>query len=126
MRFDEAAREEWTKPGVIEGVLQEKGDALEDLVRQVRLMPDVAYAAVVDYDTVVVGQENYDAYISRSNQTVDRSTGTDPWFGGPIRQGLEAAASRLRGDGRQDGGRGVSDADAQLQAGAGQILNSNR
>lgn len=40
------------------------------------------------YDTNVVGQEDYDDYID----------GAEPWFGQPIPQAVERAASRNEGE----------------------------
>jgi hypothetical protein len=55
-----------------------------------------------------------DDYIDRGLEGGDRAPGRQAWFGQQIRQGLEGAAARLRGDIRQDGAGGVSDAGGRL------------
>jgi hypothetical protein len=125
MRWDEDLRDELLAPGGIERAIQEKRELLNDIAAEVRGMDGVAFAAMQNYDTVVVGKENYREYIDRIAEGGDRAPGGEAWFGSPLRQGLERAASRLRGDLGQDGARGVSDAGGEVRAGAaGQVLKS--
>lgn len=110
MRWDEGARKELMAPGGIEKALQEKEDALANIVRDVRKMDGVAYATMQSYDTVVVGKENYNEYIDGVSGTAGSQAGGRPWFGRPIRQGLEGAVARYEGERREDGAGSVSDA----------------
>jgi hypothetical protein len=71
-------------------------------------MDGVAYSALQNYDTVVVGKENYDEYIDRATSAPDRTTRNETWFGTPIRQAIKRAASRLNGEPRENVARGVS------------------
>ena len=118
MRWDDQARKELLAEGGIEKALQEKEDLLANIAEEVRRMDGVAFAAMQKYDTVVVGKENYDEYIDRIAEGADRTPGGQAWFGQPIRQGLEGAATRLRGDVGQDGTRGVPDASGAIRASA--------
>jgi hypothetical protein len=115
MRWDEGLRKRLLEPGGIDTELKAKEELLADIARQVRTMDGVAFAAMQRYDTLVVGQENYDEYIGRVAEGADLATGSEAWFGRPIRQGLERAAARLAGDGGQDGAGGVPDAGGELQ-----------
>ena len=116
MRWDEQARKDLLAEGGIERAIQEKENLLASIAERVRKMDGVAYAAMQNYDTVVVGKENYDEYIDRIADKADRTPGGGAWFGQPVRQGLKRAATRLSGDVGQDGARGVSDAGGGVRA----------
>ena len=116
MRWDDQARKDLLAPGGIEAAIEEKRKLLSDIAAEVRVMDGVAFAAMQNYDTVVVGKENYDEYIDRVTEGGDRQAGNQAWFGSPIRQGLEGAATRLRGDVGQNGAGGVSDAGSSIRA----------
>lgn len=116
MRWDDQARKDLLAQGGIEAAIEEKRKLLSDIAAEVRVMDGVAFAAMQNYDTVVVGKENYDEYIDRVTEGGDRQAGNQAWFGSPIRQGLEGAATRLRGDVGQNGAGGVSDAGSSIRA----------
>jgi len=116
MRWDESLREEIMKPGAIEQILDEKRQLLHEIAREVRSMDGVAFASMQQYDTVVVGKENYDEYIDRATEEGRQGARTQAWFGRPVRQGLERAVARLRGEREQAGRGGVQDAGDAVQA----------
>lgn len=107
MRWDEGLRETLMAPGELERVMEEKRVLLRDIAAEVRTMDGVAFASMQQYDTLVVGKENYDEYIDRATEEGRGRAGAAPWFGAPIRQGLEGAIARLRGERRQVNRGGV-------------------
>ena len=110
MRWDEGLRETLMAPGELERVMGEKRTLLRDIAAEVNTMDGVAFASMQQYDTLVVGKENYDEYIDRATEEGRGRAGAAPWFGTPIRQGLEGAIARLRGERRQVNRGGVQGA----------------
>lgn len=110
MRWDEGLRETLMAPGELERVMGEKRTLLRDIAAEVSTMDGVAFASMQQYDTLVVGKENYDEYIDRATEEGRGRAGAAPWFGAPIRQGLEGAIARLRGERRQVNRGGVQGA----------------
>ena len=108
MRWDEDLRKNLQDLKFLVNELKTKADALADIAAQVSTMDGVAYSALQNYDTVVVGKENYDEYIDRAASAPDRTTRSETWFGTPIRQAIKRAASRLNGEPRENVARGVS------------------
>lgn len=94
MRWDEDLRRKLKDPEVLKSILEEKAEILERIAAEVAQMEEVAYAAALKYDTVVIGQENYDAYISARASGKNRPVGKGVWFGQPIRDHVEAAIDR--------------------------------
>jgi len=94
MRWDEGLRRKLKTPGELERVLEGKARILERIANEVAQMEEVAYAAALKYDTVVIGQENYDAYISPRTSGENRPVGKRVWFGQPVRDHVEAAIGR--------------------------------
>lgn len=106
MRWDESLRSDILKPGAVEQLLQDKFQQLNDIAAQVSTMDGVAFSKAYQYDTVVVGKENYDDYIDRAASGGDQKAGGKVWFGQPVRDAVERAASRLNRDaGQVDAGR---------------------
>lgn len=98
MRFDPALRQKLLEPGVIEAELVTKAEILDDIANDVAKMEGVAYAKVVEYDTLVIGEENYDAFIDRKVTSADSATGGNAWFGQPVRTAVERAVARYEGN----------------------------
>jgi hypothetical protein len=94
MRWDEELREKLKNPQELERILAEKAQTLSDIASEVGQEEGVAYAAVLRYDTIVIGKENYDAYISGATPSGDSAAGEKVWFGQPVREHVEAAAKR--------------------------------
>jgi len=94
MRWDEELREKLKNPQELERILAEKAQTLEDIASEISQEEGVAYAAVLQYDTIVIGKENYDAYISGATSGQDSAVGEKVWFGQPVREHVEAAAKR--------------------------------
>jgi hypothetical protein len=93
MRWDNDLRKKFLKPNEISRVLAGKRKVLGEIVSEVARQEGVAHAEMLRYDTLVIGKENYNDYIgtrdSAGNQKPRRI-----WFGGDIRQHVEAAAKR--------------------------------
>lgn len=68
------------------------------------------------YDTVVVGNENYDEYIDRAAVMVDSLSWKEAWFGQEVRKGLERAATRLEGKRGQDSAGSLTPAVSAIPA----------
>jgi hypothetical protein len=94
MRWDEELREKLKNPQELERILAEKAQTLSDIASEVAQEEGVAYAEVLRYDTIVIGKENYDAYISGTTPSGDSAAGEKVWFGQPVREHVEAAAKR--------------------------------
>lgn len=107
MRWDEGLRGILAEPGELERHMEEKRKLLRDIAAEVRTMDGVAFAAMQQYDTLVVGKENYDEYIDRAAEEGRGRAGAEAWFGTPLRQGLEGAIARLNGERRQVDAGGV-------------------
>ena len=75
-------------------LIARKMDALDDAVAELRSMPEVAYAQAYSVDTLVIGKENYDDYITAKNREANKKAG-GTWFGQPLLAGLERSARRL-------------------------------
>jgi hypothetical protein len=110
MRWDNDLRKKFLKPDEISRVLAGKRKILGEIVSEVARQEGVAHAEMLRYDTLVVGKENYNDYIgtrdSAGNQKPRRI-----WFGGDIRQHVEAAAKRYSNAERAERGAvgGASD-----------------
>lgn len=118
MRWDEDLRQQLLAPGGIEQTLSEKENQLDEIVAEISSIEGVAYATVQQYDTIVVGKEDYDAFIGRVTENKDSKARGEVWFGQQIRQGLERAVARFRGERGQVDGRGVPDVgSAEVQQG---------
>lgn len=121
MRWDEEFRASALTDGFIEDALQQKRQQLNDITAEVSQMDGVAFAKTYQYDTIVVGKENYDAFIDRATAGGDRQTRNEVWFGEPIRSAVERAAARLNRDsGQVDAGR-VQDASRPAPESVGQF-----
>ena len=121
MRWDEEFRASALAEGFIENALQQKLQQLNDITSEVSQMDGVAFAKTYQYDTIVVGKENYDAFIDRAAASGDRQTRNEVWFGEPIRSAVERAAARLNRDaGQVDAGR-VQDASRPEPGSVGQF-----
>lgn len=110
MRWDEQFRTDALKEGFIEAALAEKTRQLDRITAQVSQMDGVAFAKTYQYDTIVVGKENYDDFIDRAVAAEDSGAGAGVWFGQPIRGAVERAASRLNSDQGSVAGGDVQDA----------------
>ena len=113
MRWDEGMREVMNTPDGLQNLMAQKRQQLYDVVAEIAQVEDIAYSAVVDYDTLVVGRENYDAYITPNTARTNIETGKAVWFGQPIRAHVEAAIGRYVGeqtpaDSRQMGDTGTA------------------
>jgi len=97
MRWDEDLRQQFLTPTGLSKVMNEKRALLDDIVADVAQMDGVAYASAVDYDTVVIGKENYSDYINGRTAGADQTVGKNPWFGEPLREHVERAITRLEG-----------------------------
>ena len=97
MRWDEDLRQQLLVPAELNKVIDEKRELLNDIVSDVADMDGVAYASMVDYDTVVIGKENYSDYINGKTSERDQTLGRNPWFGEPLRDHVERAITRLEG-----------------------------
>jgi len=75
-------------------VIDQAIKALDDVIAELRTMPEVAYAQAYSVDTLVIGQENYDDYITAKNRAANQKAGGQ-WFGQPLLAGLERSARRL-------------------------------
>jgi hypothetical protein len=118
MRWDEDLRQELLAPGGLEKVLKDKAELLENIAADVSVMDGVAHAAVANYDTVVIGKENYDDYIGGRIAEEDQTIGGQSWFGQPIRTHVKRAVARLEGYQGQDGTGGVSGIGQEPPSGA--------
>ena len=107
MRWDEDLGKKLLDPAFLKTELETKTALLDDIAAEVSEMEGVAYADVHQYDTVVIGKENYDDYIELAASEKNRKIGRKVWFGEPIGKALEAAAKRY---GQETGNGNVSDA----------------
>jgi hypothetical protein len=107
MRWDEDLGKQLLDPAFLKAELETKTALLDDIAAEVSEMEGVAYADVHQYDTVVVGKENYDDYIELAASEKNRKTGREVWFGEPIGKALKAAARRY---GQEVGNGDVQDA----------------
>lgn len=110
MRWDEQFRADVLTDGFLGQAIAEKTRQLNKLAGEVSTMDGVAFAKRYDYDTVVVGTENYDEYINRAASGGDSRTGERAWFGQPVRAAVERAAARLNRDAGEIDGGGLQDA----------------
>ena len=94
MRWDEGLRAELMQEGRLKQIIKEKGDALDAIVAEVSELPEVAHASMVNYDTVVMGKENYNDYIAEQNNGINNEIGKPVWFGQPLRKHVESAIER--------------------------------
>lgn len=79
----------------INGLMHSKQELMDEAVRQVSAVAEIAYAGIAHYDTLVIGKENYDDYIGKP-AAVDRSTrGAGGITGKSAAEVLQAAAVRL-------------------------------
>ena len=97
MRWDEDLRQKLLTPTGLAETMNSKRELLNDIVADVADMEGVAYASMVDYDTVVIGKENYSDYINGKTSGRDQTTGKNPWFGEPLRDHVKRAITRLEG-----------------------------
>lgn len=105
-------------PDILEAVFDEKRRTMLTLANELQKRNGVQNALAFDYDSFVMGKENYDAYLG--DAAGGSGVGQEhPWFGRPYRENVAAAARRLRG---VDGSVGTADVPesgvAQPQAGA--------
>ena len=98
MRWDEGLQQKLLIPGQLERILNGKMQLLNNIVAEVSAMEGVAYAATAKYDTVVIGKENYDEYTHGRTAPRDQAAPEPVWFGQPVRDHVERAITRLRGD----------------------------
>jgi hypothetical protein len=103
MRWDEGLRDQLTNPEELKKVLEEKRDLLAEIVAEVAQQPNVAHAALVDYDTIVIGKENYNEYIGAKHQGFNQAVGSKAWFGQPVSEHVKAAVGRYRGENKPSG-----------------------
>lgn len=119
IRWDSGLRSRLLKEGELEKELKAKTALLDEIAAEVSTMEGVAFARAQQYDTVVVGKENYDEYIDRGAAGKDQGARSESWFGQPVRQAVERAAARLpRDEGSVDEGRvpdvGSAEADGEV------------
>jgi len=98
MRWDEGLQQKMLIPGQLERILNGKMQLLNNIVAEVSAMEGVAYAATAKYDTIVIGKENYDDYTTGRTAPRDQEAPEPVWFGQPVRNHVERAITRLRGD----------------------------
>jgi len=98
MRWDEGLRQKLLIPDQLERILNGKMKLLNNIVAEVSAMEGVAYAATAKYDTIVIGKENYDEYTTGRTAPRDPAAPEPVWFGQPVRDHVERAITRLRGD----------------------------
>ena len=121
MRWDEEFRASALSGDFLSNTMADKTSQLDRIVADVSTMDGVAFAKTYQYDTIVVGKENYDAYIDRAAAREDKAAGSTSWFGEPIRSAVERAAARLNRDaGQVDAGR-VQDASRPAPESVGQF-----
>ena len=121
MRWDEEFRASALSGDFLSNTMADKTSQLDRIVADVSTMDGVAFAKTYQYDTIVVGKENYDAYIDRAAAREDKAAGSTSWFGQPIRSAVERAAARLNRDaGQVDAGR-VQDASRPAPESVGQF-----
>ena len=111
MRWDEGLRQKLLIPGQLERILKGKAELLENITAEVSEMDGVAYATVAKYDTLVIGKENYDDYTHGRTAGKNQTTPEPIWFGQPVRDHIERAVTRLRGDQRQVSGANLPSVD---------------
>ena len=97
MRWDEDLRQKFLTATGLAETMNSKRELLNDIVADVAEMDGVAYASMVDYDTVVIGKENYSDYINGKTSSGDQTAGKNPWFGESLRDHVERAITRLEG-----------------------------
>ena len=97
MRWDEDLRQKFLTATGLAETMNSKRELLNDIVVDVAEMDGVAYASMVDYDTVVIGKENYSDYINGKTSSGDQTAGKNPWFGESLRDHVERAITRLEG-----------------------------
>ena len=79
----------------INALMAEKEDAMAKAVASLSGVAEVAYSAVVHYDTLVIGKENYDDYTGIAGAP-DQAAGKSRSFSGqPAAEVLQGAARRL-------------------------------
>jgi hypothetical protein len=94
MRWDESMREVINSPDGLQKLMTEKREQMLDVLAKISNIEEIAYAAIVDYDTLVIGKENYNAYISPNATARNIQAGEAVWFGQPISTHVEAAIKR--------------------------------
>ncbi len=95
MRFDSKFRKRMMIPGEVEKELAEKTRRMIKVVGLVSRMKKVESAALMKFDTLVIGRENYDEFIGGRSSRADKNGGSHAWFGQSIRDIIEKTASRL-------------------------------
>lgn len=90
-RYDEDFRKEFRRDGMA-AILEEKTKQLIAAADSLLELGASSYH-IFQYDTLVVGQENYSEYTNPAG-TANQATGR-VWFGTPIDQSVEAAISRI-------------------------------
>ena len=98
MRYDEGLRKMAAEnPEQIRAIMKDKTDVMADLVSDLSKAEGVLSAHHFDYDSFVMGKENYDDYIAgAAGGGTGASTGS-PWFGRPFGENVGSAARRLSG-----------------------------
>jgi len=111
MRWNDEAREALGSGDQerIDAWMAERRRQMYEVAREIRRDDSVAYATTVEYDTVVIGKENYDAYADGELGEGHRVPEGEVWFGRPLREGLAAAARRYAGERGPESGAGVPD-----------------
>lgn len=98
MRWDDALREELAaNPDKMVELVTGKTDQMIDLVAQLQQAEGVLSAHRFDYDSFVMGRENYDEYISRDAGGGSGAGEAAAWFGRSYRDHIAAATRRLVG-----------------------------
>lgn len=107
-RWDEEFTAQALADGGIERILEEKSAILNQVVATLASRGGVAYANSFNYDTLVIGKENYDEYTDRAPGARDSETGERVRFPESVRAGLEAAARRYEGERGDEQSAGLS------------------
>ena len=94
MRWDESLRKKLMHEEGLKRVIEGKKKVLDNIVADISKMPEVAHVSTVHYDTVVIGKENYNDYITKRNRAENTKTGEPVWFGQPLREHVESAIKR--------------------------------
>ena len=115
VRYDEESRRTLLEEGGIEAATEDAMARMRAVANDIASTEGVAYSAVQMYETVVFGQEDYDAIIEGVPTGADQEGRAAARFGRPVREAVEGAVARAGGELREERGSGLSNAGTRLQ-----------
>ena len=99
MRWDDKLRDKLADPVALKKIVQKKrrdlSRAIFHMMKDPAVAEGIANAGLVNYDTLVMGQENYHEYVGATSQAGNRASGI-PWFGQSVYRHVAAAAKRYQ------------------------------